>query len=54
METTLGFDRSDGQDDNILNKVEDILAATALEQVVCQLCDEVQEGCKSLSVGLFQ
>ena len=37
------------------NKVEHILAATAPEHVVCQLCDEViSEGCKSLSVGLFQ
>ena len=34
------------------NKVEDILAP---EHVVRQLCDEViPEGCKSLSVGLFQ
>ena len=36
-------------------KVEDILAATALEHVVCQLCDEVIPGCcRSLSSRLFQ
>ena len=39
----------------MLKMVEDILAATAPEHVVCQLCDEViQEGCRSLSLGLFQ
>ena len=38
-------------DDQMFNKVEGNLAATAL---VCQLCDEViAGGCKSLSVGLF-
>ena len=45
---------SSDDDDQMLNKVEDILAATAPEHVVCQLCDEViPEGCKSFSVGLF-
>ena len=36
---------SSGDDDQMRNKVEDILAATAPEHVVCQLCDEV---CKTL------
>ena len=41
---------SSDENDNMLNKVEDILAATAHEHVVCQRCDEViQEGCRSLS-----
>ena len=45
---------SSDDDDQMLNKVEDILAVTAPDHVVCQLCDEViREGCKSLSVGLF-
>ena len=46
---------SSDEDENMLNKVEDMLAATAPEHVVCQLCDEViQEGCRSLSPGLDQ
>ena len=46
---------SSDDDDQMRNKVEDIMAATALEHVVCQLCDEVlPEGYKSLSVLLFQ
>ena len=46
---------SSEEDDQMLNKVEDILAATAPEHVVCQICDEViPEGCRSPSVGLFQ
>ena len=46
---------SSDDDNQMRNKVEDILAATAPEHVVCQHCDEViPEGCKSLSVGLFQ
>ena len=45
---------SSDDDDQMLSKVEDILAATATEHVVCQLCDEViPEGCKSLSHGLL-
>ena len=39
----------------MLNKVEDILQATAPELVVCQLCDEViQESFKSLNSPLFR
>ena len=45
---------SSDADDNMLTKVEDTLAATAPERVVCRLCDEViQEGRRSLSPGLF-
>ena len=45
---------SSDDDDQMRNKVEDILAATAPEHVVYLLCDEViPEGCKSLSPGLF-
>ena len=45
---------SSDDDDQMLNKVENIQASTAPEHVVCQLCDEVfPEDCKSISVGLF-
>ena len=46
---------SSDDDDQIRNEVVDILAATAPEHVVCQLCDEViPEGFKSLGPRLFQ